>query len=191
MIILATQSYIHFQSPKVYVYNAVFFFPQWCLSSQWSSRWLWNCQKSLTEILLYAGPHPPNEDCKLLIANFTWHKNDLFVVPPSSCFISDVGVFFGAFLGPIFAILIFNTVIFILVVGVAIKHNRSTLSHSKQQANKKTTIRLLFGITGVMFLFGLTWLIGALTITGFSDTRVSTTFQVLFVTRGKKFSPKD
>ena len=32
-----------------------------------------------------------------------------------------------------------------------------------------------------MFLFGLTWLFGALTITGFGDSRASTAFQVLFV----------
>ena len=32
-----------------------------------------------------------------------------------------------------------------------------------------------------MFLFGLTWLFGALTITGFGDSRASTAFQILFV----------
>ena len=32
-----------------------------------------------------------------------------------------------------------------------------------------------------MFLFGLTWLFGALTVTGFGDTRASSAFQVLFV----------
>ena len=32
-----------------------------------------------------------------------------------------------------------------------------------------------------MFLFGLTWFFGALTVTGFGDARASTAFQVLFV----------
>ena len=40
---------------------------------------------------------------------------------------------------------------------------------------------MLFSIAGVMFLFGLTWLFGALTVTGFGDPRTSTAFQVLFV----------
>jgi len=70
---------------------------------------------------------------------------------------------------------------FILVIGVLIRHSRNTLGRSKEQVNKKTTIRLLISITGVMFLFGLTWLFGALTITGFGDSRASTAFQVLFV----------
>ena len=36
-------------------------------------------------------------------------------------------------------------------------------------------------IASVMFLFGLTWLFGALTVTGFGDSKASTAFQVLFV----------
>ena len=42
-------------------------------------------------------------------------------------------------------------------------------------------IKLLISIAGVMFLFGLTWLFGALTITGLGDSRASTAFQVFFV----------
>ena len=90
-------------------------------------------------------------------------------------------MFFGAFLGPIFAILLFNIVIFVLVIGVIIKQTRYTLDRTKQQIDMKTTIRLLIGIAKVMFLFGLTWLFGALTVTGFGDARASTAFQVLFV----------
>ena len=45
----------------------------------------------------------------------------------------------------------------------------------------KTTIKVLIGIAGVMSLFGLTWLFGALTVSGFGDARASTAFQVLFV----------
>ena len=98
----------------------------------------------------------------------------------SSCFISDATVFFVAFLGPIFAILLFNVVIFVLVIGVLI---RNTLSHSKtlKNGNGKITVRLLISITGVMFLFGLTWLFGALTVTGFGSSGASTAFQVIFV----------
>ena len=98
-----------------------------------------------------------------------------------SCFISDPAVFFATFLGPIFVILIFNTVIFVMVIRVLIKHSRNPLACSSKQMDKKTAIRLLISIAGVMFLFGLTWLFGALTVTGFGDARASTAFQVLFV----------
>ena len=43
---------------------------------------------------------------------------------PSSCFISDAAVFFGTVLGPIFAILLFNGVIFVVVIGVLIRHSQ-------------------------------------------------------------------
>ena len=101
--------------------------------------------------------------------------------PPSSCFIDDIGVFFGAFLGPIFVILICNTVIFVMVIRVLIKHTQNTLDHSKEQLDKKTVIRLLISIAGVMSLFGLTWLFGALTVTGFGSAAASTAFQFVFV----------
>ena len=47
--------------------------------------------------------------------------------------------------------------------------------------NIKTVIKLLVSIASVMFLFGLTWLLGAFTVIGFGDARASTAFQVLFV----------
>ena len=107
--------------------------------------------------------------------------NDLCSHCSSSCFISDPAVLFGAFLGPIFAILIVNVVIFVLVIGVLVKYTLNKLDRTKEQINIKTAIRLVISIAGVMFLFGLTWLFGALTVTGLRDTTASTAFQVLFV----------
>ena len=97
-----------------------------------------------------------------------------------SCFISDPAVFFATFLGPIFVILLFNVVIFVMVMRV-IKHTQNKIGRTKGQMNKKSAIRLLVSIAGVMSLFGLTWLFGALIVTGFGDARASTAFQVLFV----------
>ena len=99
----------------------------------------------------------------------------------SSCFISDPAVFFGAFLGPIFAILIINVVIFVSVIGVLVKHTLNKLDRTKEKMNIKTAIRLFISIAGIMLLFGLTWLFGALTVTGLRDTTASTAFQVIFV----------
>ena len=107
--------------------------------------------------------------------------NDLCSDSSFSCFIDDPAVFFGAFLGPIFAILIVNVVIFVLVIGVIIRHTRNKLDRTKEQMNMKTAIRLVISIAGIMFLFGLTWLFGALTVTGFGSVTASFAFQVLFV----------
>ena len=108
--------------------------------------------------------------------NISWSHFSL-----SSCFVFDPAIFLGAFLGPIFAILLFNIVIFIMVIKTLIKHTWNTHCNTKEQMNIKTAIRLLVSIAKVMFLFGLTWLFGAFTVVGFGDTRASTAFQVLFV----------
>ena len=86
-----------------------------------------------------------------------------------------MGVFWGAFLAPIFAILLFNTIIFVAVVVVLMRHTRNTLGRMKEQVNLKTTVRLLLGISGTMSLFGLTWFFAALTV-----KEASTAFQFLF-----------
>ena len=141
----------------------------------------------LAVIFLYADPQQKFKDCKLLSAQFMHStqtqlaKHRMVMLSFFSCFIADTAVFFTAFLGPIFVILLFNVVIFVMVIRVLIKHTRNTLDRTKEQMNKKTAIRLLISIAGVMFLFGLTWLFGALTVTGLRDSRASTAFQTLFV----------
>lgn len=88
-------------------------------------------------------------------------------------------MFWVAFLGPIFAIILFNVVVYIVVIAILIKHTRGSLARKKETLNKKTTIRLIMSISGVMFLFGLTWLFGALTITD-SAQGLRLTFSALF-----------
>ena len=93
-----------------------------------------------------------------------------------SCFIGDVRVFFGAFLGPIFAILLFNVVIFILVIGVLVKHNRNKAGKTADiKSQKKSNVRLAISLFGIMILFGLTWVLAAFTI-----REASLAFQILF-----------
>ena len=81
---------------------------------------------------------------------------------------------FGAFLGPIFAVLLFNCVIFVMVIKVLIKHSRKKFGNKKGKTIE-TTKRLLISTFGIMVLFGLTWAFGALTI---SDASLA--FQFLF-----------
>ncbi len=97
-----------------------------------------------------------------------------------SCFLKHPGVFFGAFLAPIFAVLLFNMIIFIWVIVILLKHTRGNMKRSNQKMSFKTALRLLVSISGVMFLFGLTWLFAALTININGSNAVRTIFQVLF-----------
>ena len=91
-----------------------------------------------------------------------------------SCFISNLGVFFGVFLGPIFAILIFNMVVFILVIRILLKHSRKKIG-AKGSKNCKIIFRILISIAFIMLLFGFHWIFGALTI-----STASIAFQWLF-----------
>ena len=89
---------------------------------------------------------------------------------PYSCFISDPIVFFVTFLAPIFLAIIFNIVIFILVARVLVVHAK------KKKMSTTSTIKTMISIVGIMVMFGLTWLFGALTV-----REASTVFQYLFV----------
>ena len=73
--------------------------------------------------------------------------------------------------------MIFNTVIFIWVIVVLVRHTRGTAARKKEAVSNKTIIRLMISISGVMFLFGLTWLFAILT---FSVAGLRETFQILF-----------
>ena len=86
-------------------------------------------------------------------------------------------MFFGAFLGPIFAVLLFNVIIFIVVIIVLIKHTRNKLGKATKdaKAQRKSNIRLAISLFGIMILFGLTWILAAFTI---SDASLA--FQILF-----------
>ena len=94
-----------------------------------------------------------------------------------SCFLSHPGAFWGAFLAPLLAIIVFNAVIFVCVIVVLIKHVRKTAALKLQSVSKNEVVRLIFSIGGVMFLFGLTWLFAILT---FSVEGLRETFQILF-----------
>ena len=83
---------------------------------------------------------------------------------------------FGVFLGPIFAIILFNIVVFVLVIRVLLKHTKRKLADAKGAQKSKGTLKTLISISGVMLMFGLSWLFGAFTIGA-----ASVYFQWLFV----------
>ena len=89
-----------------------------------------------------------------------------------SCFISNFTAFMASFLVPILLVLVFNTIIFIIVISVLVRH---ALRRSNRHQKKIDIIQMMANITGVVFLFGLTWIFGAFTI-----LKADQAFQLIF-----------
>ena len=83
----------------------------------------------------------------------------------------------GSFLAPILVMIFINTVIFIWVVVVVSRHTRDKAARTNTAINKQQILRMMISISGVLFLFGLTWLFFVLTI---SVPGLRETFQILF-----------
>jgi len=93
-----------------------------------------------------------------------------------SCFFDHIGVWFGVFLGPIFAIILFNIVVLVLVVRVLLKHSKRKIVQASEKKKYTGTVKTLISIVSIMLMFGLSWLFGAFTISG-----ASIVFSWLFV----------
>ena len=87
--------------------------------------------------------------------------------------------FLAAFLIPIFLILLFNLVVFVIIIIVVIKHNLKKNKRLGKSMTTKSAIKMLIPLTGVMLLFGLTWIFGVFTF--ISEPGVSYTVQFFFV----------
>ena len=94
-----------------------------------------------------------------------------------SCFISHFPVFISAFLAPIGVILILNTVVFLSVLSVLIRHASNKHRTKESGYKKKATIKTLLNGLAIMTLFGLTWVFGAFT---FINSEASLAFHFLF-----------
>ena len=108
------------------------------------------------------------------------HSNCLNLL---SCFLSHPGAFWGAFLAPVLLIIIFNIIAFVCVIFVLLRQVRRkskaiTANEETQKMGYKKIIFLMIRISGVMALFGLTWLFAILTV--ISVTGLQETFQILF-----------
>ena len=93
-----------------------------------------------------------------------------------SCFISDIRVFFGAFLGPVLALVLFNMVFFVLILRVIIRHTYRNVTDIQKKKKAQGTIKTFISIISISFMFGLQWAFGAFTI-----EEASVVFQWLFV----------
>ena len=81
----------------------------------------------------------------------------------------------GAFLAPILVVIIFNVVVFVWVCVVLIQHVRGVATRRKDPVSSITIMCMMISISGVLFLFGLTWLFFVLT---FSVSGLRETFQI-------------
>ena len=79
-------------------------------------------------------------------------------------------------MGPVMTLLVFNLVMFVVVVVVLVKHSRKRIRATTDKS-VKATIQTLISITGIVSVFGLTWLFGAFTVTQNSQLP----FLILFV----------
>ena len=76
--------------------------------------------------------------------------------------------------------ILFNVVIFVIVLTVLIKHSKKKIERAKASSDgssREATIRLLISIFSIMNLYGLTWLFAIFTFTQGSSNFV---FQLLF-----------
>lgn len=123
--------------------------------------------------------HKPG-DISLYVTNqHKYYASYLFKLLSSlcSCFLSHVGAFWGAFLAPIFAIILFNAVLFACIIVVLVRHVRSRTLRTAGHVNYKDIVHTAFSMFGLMCLFGLTWLFAVFT---FSVPGLRETFQLLF-----------
>ena len=94
-----------------------------------------------------------------------------------SCFISQFEALVGAFLTPILVVIAINMIFFICVIVVVSRHTKEKADQTKWTVTKKQILRIMFSISGVLFLFGLTWAFFILT---FSVSGLREMFQILF-----------
>lgn len=90
-------------------------------------------------------------------------------------------MFFGAFLAPIFVIILVNVVILIWVTVIVVRSTKDKLNRTNENLSPKAVIRLIIGLFGISCLFGITWVFAALTVTISGNYGLRTTFQTLFV----------
>ena len=96
-------------------------------------------------------------------------------------------MFFGAFLGPIFLVIFWNTCIFIcaayVICKLKLKRLKSKTARQKEdEGSSKEACKLLTTLIGFMILLGISWIILLFTIVGV-DTNIYAAFAIqwLFV----------
>ena len=74
--------------------------------------------------------------------------------------------------------MVFNLVLFIWVIVVMVRHIRRKTVQANNKLGLRKVIEIIIRLSGVMFLFGLTWLFAVLTVVSVRGLRE--TFQIFF-----------
>ena len=113
------------------------------------------------------------------------------LITAHSCFIKDQVVFFAAFLGPLFLLVLMNAVMFVCITFVQLRYVCCTHRQRTQDAkdgSKSTNLgenfMIVLKLWCILCLFGLTWLFGALTITRTASYIFSTLFAIFSSLQG-------
>lgn len=85
----------------------------------------------------------------------------IILISNYSCFIHDIRVHYGLFLVPLFVIIIFNTISFVLVIRVIMKHRKT---HQKKKSDRSQYIKTIVIVFCLMSMFGLFWILGAASV---------------------------
>ena len=81
---------------------------------------------------------------------------------------------------PFLAVMVFNVVIFIWIIVVLIRHKKGKAAQRNESVDKKTIMRLMISISGIMFLFGITWFFAILTFSVSGIREVGSTLFTVF-----------
>eukprot|EP00731_Ephydatia_muelleri_P003775 Em0001g3775a len=106
-------------------------------------------------------------------ALFMFQKIVLVFFQATTRYFVVLSIICWAFLGPILLVLLFNMIVFIAVIVVVLV--RHQWRRSKEHKRKFGTLQLMINVTSIAFLFGLTWIFGALTV-----VRANQAFQIVF-----------
>lgn len=109
-----------------------------------------------------------------------------------SCFIKDQTVFFAAFLGPLFLLILMNVVMYISITVVLLRYicckQKERLINEEDKHNPKNNVcqnfMLVLKLWCISCTFGLTWLFGALTVSQSASFVFSTLFSVFTSLQG-------
>lgn len=101
----------------------------------------------------------PQAHIRVLSASIEWLSDTNPLLYFCSCFMSDRRIHYGLFLVPLFVMIIFNTISFILVIRVILKKQRKPQKQVARNMAKRIVV-----IFCLMSTFGIFWLLGAASV---------------------------
>ena len=105
-------------------------------------------------------------------------SNALYFQSFYSCFIGELIPFLAAFLCPIFIILSFNIIIYILIIRVLVLHTAGKIERMQISLTTTDAVKMVASFISILILFGLTWVLAIFTF--ITEPSVSYVIQFFF-----------